>query len=92
MSIKVRIPAQLRSLTGGEGELAFEGAATVGEVLSKLVASYPELGERIMGEDGKPRRFVNLFVADEDIRFLEGLETAVAEGDVVSVVPAIAGG
>ncbi len=92
MSIRVRVPAQLRQLTGGESELAFEGVSTVKDVLSKLVASYPELGGRIMGEDGRPRRFVNLFVADEDIRFLDGLETPLADGDVLSVVPAVAGG
>jgi molybdopterin synthase sulfur carrier subunit len=92
MAVRVRIPAQLRSLTNGEGELGVDGASTVGEVLAALASSHPELAERILDADGEPRRFVNVFVRDEDIRFLDGLATAVADGDVISVVPAVAGG
>jgi molybdopterin synthase sulfur carrier subunit len=92
MAVRVRIPAQLRSLAGGEGELAVEGATTVGEVLASLATTHPELAERILDADGEPRRSVNLFVRDEDVRFLEGLATTVADGDVISVVPAVAGG
>ena len=91
MSVNVRIPTQLRTLTGGAGEVAIEGS-TVGEVLKALDAAHPGLGERLFDEDGKLRRFVNVFVADEDVRFLDGLGTAVAAGQTVSIVPAVAGG
>ena len=89
--ISVRIPTQLRTLTGGAGEVPVE-AGTVGEVLKALDAAHPGLGERLFGEDGQLRRFVNVFVADEDVRFLEGLETPVQDGQTVSIVPAVAGG
>ncbi|MEO6120753.1 MAG: ubiquitin-like small modifier protein 1 [Acidimicrobiales bacterium] len=91
MSVTVRIPAQLRTLTGGAGEVTAEGA-TVGEVLRALDADHPGLGERLFGDDGQLRRFVNVFVADEDVRFLQGLDSAVQAGQTVSVVPAVAGG
>lgn len=91
MAVTVRIPTQLRSLTGGEGEVAVEGA-TVGEVLKALDAAHPGFAERVFDEQGKVRRFVNIFVADEDIRFADGLDTAVAGGTTVSIVPAVAGG
>jgi molybdopterin synthase sulfur carrier subunit len=91
MSVTVRIPTQLRTLTGGAGEVAVEGS-TVGEVLKGLDAGYPGLGERLFDESGKLRRFVNVFVADEDVRFLDGLNTAVADGQTISVIPAVAGG
>lgn len=91
MSVTVRIPTQLRSLTAGAGEVAVE-ASTVGEVLAALDAAHPGLRDRLFGDDGQLRRFVNVFVADEDVRFLQGLDTAVASGQTVSVVPAVAGG
>jgi molybdopterin synthase sulfur carrier subunit len=91
MSIKVRIPTQLRALVGGSGEVEVEGA-TVGDALKALDASYPGFGERLFDENGNLRRFVNVFMGEEDIRFLEGLGTAVTTGAVVSVVPAVAGG
>ena len=91
MSVTVRIPTQLRTLTGGAGEVSVEGS-TVGEVLKALDAAHPGLGERLFDEDGKLRRFVNVFLADEDVRFLDGLETGVAAGQTVSIVPAVAGG
>jgi sulfur-carrier protein len=91
MSVTVRIPTQLRTLTGGEGEVTADGS-TVGEVLKALDAAHPGLGERLFDEAGKLRRFVNVFLADEDVRFLDGLETGVAEGQTVSIVPAVAGG
>jgi molybdopterin synthase sulfur carrier subunit len=87
----VRIPTQLRTLTGGAGEVAV-GGATVGDVLHNLEHAYPGFGERLFDGDGKLRRFVNVFLADEDVRFLEGLETPVPEGATVSIVPAVAGG
>jgi sulfur-carrier protein len=91
MSVKVRIPTQLRGLAGGAGEVEVEGA-TVGEALKALDAAHPGFAERIFDEGGNLRRFVNVFMGEEDIRFLEGLETPVAPGAVVSVVPAVAGG
>ena len=91
MTAIVRIPTQLRPLTGGDGEVAATGS-TVGEVLKALDAAHPGLGERLFDEAGRLRRFVNVFVADEDIRFLDGLDTAVADGQTVSIVPAVAGG
>lgn len=91
MSVTVRIPTQLRTLTGGAGEVSADGS-TVGEVLKALDAAHPGLGERLFDEAGKLRRFVNVFLADEDVRFLDGLETGVAEGQTVSIVPAVAGG
>ncbi|NNN20614.1 MAG: molybdopterin synthase sulfur carrier subunit [Acidimicrobiales bacterium] len=91
MSITVRIPTQLRSLTGGAGEIGVEGE-TVGDVLRALEIEHPGLNERLFDESGKLRRFVNVFLAEEDVRFLDGLETKVVTGQVVSVVPAVAGG
>ena len=91
MSVTVRIPTQLRTLTGGAGEVTADGS-TVGEVLKALDAAHPGLGERLFDETGKLRRFVNVFLADEDVRFLDGLETGVADGQTVSIVPAVAGG
>lgn len=91
MSTTVRVPTQLRSLTGGLSELQIEGS-TVGEILSKIDSEYPGLGERIFDENGSLRRFVNVFLADEDVRFLEGLDTPVKENQVLSIVPAVAGG
>jgi sulfur-carrier protein len=91
MAVNVRIPTQLRSLTGGESEVAVEGG-TVAEILEQLDAAHTGFGERIFDESGGLRRFVNVFVADEDIRFLQNLDTPVAAGEVVSIVPAVAGG
>jgi len=91
VSVTVRVPTQLRSLTGGAGEISVEGA-TVGEVLKALDAAHPGLAERLFDEAGKLRRFVNVFLADEDVRFLDGLETPVVAGQTVSIVPAVAGG
>ena len=87
----IRIPTQLRTLTGGAGEVTVEGS-TVGEVLKGLDATYPGFGERLFDDAGALRRFVNVFVADEDIRFLEGLDTPIADKTVVSIIPAVAGG
>ncbi|MBF6556246.1 MAG: MoaD/ThiS family protein [Acidimicrobiales bacterium] len=91
MTIKVRIPTQLRTLTGGAGEVGVEGT-TVGEVLKALDAAHAGFAERLFDDTGELRRFVNVFVADEDVRFLEGLATPVAEGQTLSIVPAVAGG
>ena len=91
MSVTVRVPTQLRSLTAGAGEVSVEGS-TVGEVLKALDAAHPGFAARLFDDAGQLRRFVNVFVADEDVRFLEGLGTPVAEGTTVSIVPAVAGG
>ena len=87
----VRIPTQLRTLTGGSGEIVVEGS-TVAEVLKALDAAHPGFAERLFDEAGKLRRFVNVFVADEDIRFLQGLDTPVPGDATVSIIPAVAGG
>ena len=87
----LRIPTQLRTLTGGAGEVVVDGA-TVGDVLKALDVAHPGFGERLFDADGKLRRFVNVFVADEDIRFLQGTDTPVADTTTVSIIPAVAGG
>jgi molybdopterin converting factor small subunit len=91
MSVKVRIPSQLRALAGGAGEVEVEGP-TVGAALKALDVAHPGFAGRLFDESGNLRRFVNVFMGEEDIRFLDGLATAVPAGAVVSVVPAVAGG
>ena len=91
MSVTVRVPSTLRTLTGGASEVELEGA-TVGEVLTALEAAHPGFKDRLLDGDGSLRRFVNLYVADDDVRFREGLDTAVADGETVSIIPAVAGG
>jgi molybdopterin synthase sulfur carrier subunit len=91
VSVTVRVPTQLRALTGGVGELSLEGA-TVGELLEALDAAHPGMADRLFDDAGALRRFVNVFVDDEDVRFLDGLATPVSAGQTVSIVPAVAGG
>ena len=91
MSVRVRVPTQLRTLSGGASEVMVEGS-TVGEVLGALDAAHPGFQGRLFDDGGQLRRFVNVFVADEDVRFLEGLETPVPADATVSIVPAVAGG
>jgi sulfur-carrier protein len=91
MAVTIRIPTQLRPLAGGSPTVSVTGS-TVSEVLKGLEAAHPGFEERLFDETGKLRRFVNVFVAEEDIRFLEGLDTPVAGGTTVSIVPAVAGG
>ena len=91
MSVTVRVPTTLRTLTGGASEVALEGA-TVGEVLTALEEAHPGFKARLLDDDGSLRRFVNLYVADDDVRFRDGLDTAVADGETVSIIPAVAGG
>ena len=91
MTVLVRIPTILRSYTGGAAEVtAREG--TLREVIAGLDAAYPGLGGRILDEGGQLRRFVNVYVGEEDVRFAEGLDTPVSAGTRVSVIPAVAGG
>ena len=91
MPTSVRIPTPLRKLTKEEEVVPAEGA-TISEILTSLEKSYPGLAEHICDEQGNIRRFVNVFLNDEDIRFLNDKNTAVKEGDEISIVPAIAGG
>lgn len=91
MAVKVRIPTPLLSLTGGQREVEAEGSNVL-DLIEDLEKRYPGLKERLCDEGGNLRRFINFFVNDEDIRFLEGEKTPLKEGDVVSIVPAIAGG
>jgi MoaD family protein len=91
MSVTVKIPTQLRSAAGGASEAHVEGA-TVAGVLDSLFAQFGELRERIADDDGSLRRFVNVYVGGEDIRFLDGLETTVTDGGEVTILPAVAGG
>jgi len=90
MAIVVKIPTQLRAATGGASSASVEGD-TVGEVLDALYEQFGELRERI-ADDGGLRRFVNVYIGGEDIRFLDGLETQVSDGDEVTILPAVAGG
>ena len=91
MAVTIRIPTQLRVLAGGESEVQVE-AATVSEALKALDAQHSGFAERLYDEHGELRRFVNVFVADEDIRFMQGVDTALEDGTVVSIIPAVAGG
>lgn len=91
MAAKVRIPAPLRKLTNDQAVVEIQGK-TVQEVLAGLDKNYPGLKERICDESGQIRRFVNIFINGEDIRFKEGPATPVADGAEVSIIPAIAGG
>jgi molybdopterin synthase sulfur carrier subunit len=90
-TLTVRIPTQLRTLTGGAGEVEVEGSS-VGDALKALDAAHPGLADRLFDEAGELRRFVNVFLADEDVRFLDGLNTPIAPGQTLSIVPAVAGG
>jgi sulfur-carrier protein len=91
MAVLVKIPTQLRAAAGGEAEAQIDGA-TVQEVLDGLYARHAELRERLADNDGSLRRFVNVYVAGEDIRFLDGLSTPVADGAELTILPAVAGG
>ena len=90
MPVTVRIPTPLRSLTGGEEQIQASGS-TVKEVIDNLESRHPGMKDRLLDDKGV-RRFVNIYVGDEDIRFLDGLQTALKEGEEISIVPAIAGG
>jgi molybdopterin synthase sulfur carrier subunit len=91
MSVSVRIPTILRSYTGGAAEVTAQ-AGTLREVIAGLDAAFPGIGGRILDDTGKLRRFVNVYVGDEDVRFADGLDTPVPAGIGVSVIPAVAGG
>ncbi len=91
MAVVVRVPTPLRRLTNGQGEIEVE-AGTIREAIEKLEEQYPGFKERLLDENGEVRRFVNLYLNDEDIRFLKGVDTELKDGDTLSIVPAIAGG
>lgn len=91
MAVKVRVPTPLRPLTGGAAEVEGTGA-TVRELIGSLDGRFPGLAGRLLDGDGRVQRFINIFVNEEDIRFLQGLDTALRDGDEVSIIPAIAGG
>ena len=91
MTIKVRIPTPLRKFTDGKGEVESEGK-NIEELLNNLENRYPGIKERLCDESGNLRRFVNIYVNEEDIRFIKGKDTVLSDGDAVSIVPAIAGG
>jgi molybdopterin converting factor small subunit len=91
VSVSIRIPTILRTYTDGAADVTGEGA-TLREVLQKLDADYPGIGARILDESGKIRRFVNVYVGDEDVRFALGLDTPTPGGAQISIIPAVAGG
>ena len=91
MPVEVRLPTLLRPAVGGHASVSIEGA-TVGEVLRALVADHPGLGGQVLTEDGSLHRFVNVYLNDDDVRYLDKLETKVGPSDVLSILPAVAGG
>lgn len=91
MSVKVRIPTPLRKVTNDEAEVTAEGS-NIRQVLDDLESQYPGLKERLCDEKGELRRFVNVYVGEEDIRFLQGMDTEIGDADLVSIIPAVAGG
>lgn len=91
MAVIVRVPTILRNYTGGEAEVSVEGE-TLRDVLTNLEAKFTGIGPRILDENGKIRRFVNVYVNEEDVRFENGLDTSTADGSIVSVLAAVAGG
>jgi molybdopterin converting factor small subunit len=91
MSVSVRIPTTLRPLTGGQSEVSLEGS-DVRSVIANLDGAHPGFADRLLDDEGNLRRFVNVFVADDDIRFLDGLDTPVPDGAEVAIIPAVAGG
>jgi MoaD family protein len=91
MTVSIRIPTTLRTLTGGNSEVQVEGA-TVGEALQSLETAHPGFKERLFDDEGGLRRFVNVFVADDDVRYLDGVNTPVPDGETIAIIPAVAGG
>ena len=91
MAIKVRIPTPLMKLTDNQSEVSAEGE-TISDIINNLENQFNGIKDRICEENGSPRRFINIYINEEDIRFLEGEMTAVKEGDEISIIPAIAGG
>jgi sulfur-carrier protein len=91
VAVEVRLPTVLRSHAGGASTVRVDGA-TIGEVLNKLVAEYPGMAGQVLTDDGALHKFVNIYVDDDDVRYLQGLDTPVPDGAEVSILPAVAGG
>ncbi len=91
MAVTVRIPTTLRPLSGGSSTVQVEGA-TLTEVIANLEVAHPGFSDRLLDDSGAMRKFVNLFVADDDVRYLDGLNTPTPDGSTVSIIPAVAGG
>jgi molybdopterin synthase sulfur carrier subunit len=91
MTVTVRIPTSLRPLSGGVSTVQVEGS-TLAEVLASLNAAHPGFSERLLDSEGNLHKFVNIFVADDDVRYMQGLATAVTSGQTISIIPAVAGG
>ncbi len=91
MTVTVRIPTTLRPLSGGVSTVQVEGS-TLAEVLASLNAAHPGFSDRLLDSDGNLHKFVNVFVADDDVRYMQGLATSVTSGQTVSIIPAVAGG
>ena len=91
MSISVKIPTILRTYTGGTGDVTVSGV-TLQDALADLDARYPGIGARVLDDEGRLRRFVNVYVNDDDVRFLEDLQTPTPDGSSISIIPAVAGG
>ena len=91
MAVEVRLPTVLRSHAGGSAVVSVDGA-TIGEVLTKLVDEYPGMAGQVLTIEGTMHKFVNIYVDDDDVRYLQGLDTPVADGAEVSILPAVAGG
>lgn len=91
MAVTVRIPTTLRPMSGGNKTVEV-GAGTLADVIAGLEAAHPGFADRLLDEDGSLRKFVNVFVDDDDVRYLDGLDTKVADGITVSIIPAVAGG
>ena len=91
MAVTVRIPTTMRPIAGGSSTVQVEGG-TLGDVLGALDATHPGFAERLFDDAGALRKFVNVFVADDDVRYLDGLGTVVPDGETVSIIPAVAGG
>jgi molybdopterin converting factor small subunit len=92
VSVTLRVPTILRTLTGGAAEVTVDGAATLAEVIDKVDAEHPGIRGRVLDDAGKLRRFVNVYVGEDDVRFAQGLETPTPDGVTVSIIPAVAGG
>jgi molybdopterin synthase sulfur carrier subunit len=92
MSVKVKIPTPLRGLTRNQDTVSADGAPTLGAAIQVLESAYPGLRERLLDDTGELRRFVNVYINGEDVRFLDGLNSPLKPGDEVSIVPAVAGG
>jgi sulfur-carrier protein len=91
LPVEVRLPTVLRPAAGGQSTVTVNGS-TIGEVLAELVRAYPSMAGQVLTEDGVLHKFVNVYVNDDDVRYLDQLDTKVADGDEVSILPAVAGG